>query len=238
MKRKIIIGITIFVGFAIFMCILFTFTKKSNNIQLENLVNTDNVEKSSSNEEIIETVNVIENEIVDTENIENKSEEKVSSEEIFKKVEAKEQKKETVTNNATTYSQEIAKTETQGISNNEQKNNQEQKSIANNENKEEVIISKEETPKQEIQTVEERFEINNDMINKMKNIINSNVSDSMNTYGYEIQIDNSIINLTSQFTYTDIRVKNKIANKFGTIRIYARDYYKNGTLVWTECYIL
>ena len=53
-----------------------------------------------------------------------------------------------------------------------------------------------------------------------------------------INYNDSLVDITSQFTYTEQRVIDKIKYKFGTIRIYARDYYKNGNLMWSECFIL
>ena len=78
----------------------------------------------------------------------------------------------------------------------------------------------------------------NAIINQMKNIINSNPSSYMKQFGYNIVVDSSIVNQTTGFTYTDTRVKNTIANSFGTIRIYARDYYVGNELRWTEGFIL
>ena len=76
------------------------------------------------------------------------------------------------------------------------------------------------------------------MINTIKNVINNNQSEDMKNYGYNIVVDSSIVDITSQFTYTQQRVIDKITWKFGTIRIYARDYYCNGQYVWTECFII
>ena len=76
------------------------------------------------------------------------------------------------------------------------------------------------------------------MINKMKNYIMNNPSETMQTYGFEVIVDSSITELTSQFTYTEQRLRDKLTHRFGTIRIYAMDYYYNGNLVMTECFIL
>lgn len=84
----------------------------------------------------------------------------------------------------------------------------------------------------------EEFKENSNMINTIKNVINNNQSEDMKNYGYKIVVDSSIVDITSQFTYTEQRVIDKIAWKFGTIRIYARDYYCNGQYVWTECFII
>lgn len=87
-------------------------------------------------------------------------------------------------------------------------------------------------------TIGEEYKTNDAMINTMKNVINSNQSEDMKLYGYNIVIDSSIVEDTSQFTYTKQRVIDKIKYKFGTIKIYARDYYNNGQFICTQCYII
>ena len=84
----------------------------------------------------------------------------------------------------------------------------------------------------------EEYRINEKKIDEIRNIINSNPSEDMKIYGYEIVVDSSITELTTQFTFTEKRVKDKIAWKFGTIRIYAQDYYKNRQYITTECYLI
>ena len=76
------------------------------------------------------------------------------------------------------------------------------------------------------------------MINTIKQTINENITEDMKEYGYQIIIDSSITNSTNQFTFTKDRVIAKIQYKFGTIRVYAQDYYKDGELVYTECFII
>lgn len=85
---------------------------------------------------------------------------------------------------------------------------------------------------------EETFKYNDAMAQKMIAVIKANESDYMKQYGYTVTIDESITNLTNQFTFTENRIKNSIVYKFGQIRVYARDYYVNGEYRWTECYIL
>ena len=109
--------------------------------------------------------------------------------------------------------------------------------------KEENSYIQPETTNQEVvqeQTVNlgEEYKINNEMIETIKNVINSNQSEDMKLYGYNVVVDSSIIDITSQFTYTEQRVIDKIKYKFGTIRIYARDYYNNGEYICTQCYII
>lgn len=111
--------------------------------------------------------------------------------------------------------------------------------------KEQVVeTKKEETPitdkKEELkqEQVVEEYKINNQMINKLKETIKNNESEDMKNYGYEIVVDSSIVELTNQFTYTEFRVKNKLSLKYGTIRIYARDYYYNSNYITTQCFII
>lgn len=119
--------------------------------------------------------------------------------------------------------------------------------IENNNNtpqtKEETIQTIPEAPKQEVVIeqpviVGEEYKTNDTKINTIRNVINSNQSEDMKLYGYNIVVDNSIVDVTSQFTYTEQRVIDKIKYKFGTIRIYARDYYNNGQYICTQCYII
>lgn len=84
----------------------------------------------------------------------------------------------------------------------------------------------------------EEFKRNDQMINKIKAVIQNNETDLMKTYGYNIVVDPSIKTLTNQFTFYEDRVINSLRNKFGTIRIYAEDCYKNGQFIMTECYII
>ena len=79
---------------------------------------------------------------------------------------------------------------------------------------------------------------NDTMIQKIKSVIENNVTEDMKKYGYTIVVDSSIKELTNQFTFTESRVISNIKYSFGTIRIYAEDYYSNGKLIMTECYIL
>ena len=75
------------------------------------------------------------------------------------------------------------------------------------------------------------------MINRIKSVIENNPSEYMTTYGYDIVVDSSIKEHCNQFTFTETRVKGYITYRFGTIKIYAEDYYRNGQLIMTECYL-
>lgn len=100
-----------------------------------------------------------------------------------------------------------------------------------------TVITKQESTNTSKNNVES-FKVNNSIIAQMKNIINSNPSTYMKQFGYNIIVDSSIVNQTTGFTYTETRVKNSITNNFGTIRIYARDYFVGNELRWTEGFIL
>lgn len=122
----------------------------------------------------------------------------------------------------------------------------EKKNESNKEVKtENKVIQKDETKQQQTSDTKkeenvkkEEYKRNNRMIEKMKNIIQKNETEDMKKYGYEIVVDSSIEEMTNQFTYTEDRVKQKITWKFGTIKIYAEDYYCNGQYIMTECYII
>lgn len=88
------------------------------------------------------------------------------------------------------------------------------------------------------ETVQEEYIYNNEMTQRIINIINNNPSEYMIQDGYSVEIDSSIVNLTNQFTFTDERVINKILYKAGTIKVYAQDYYFGGQYLFTECYIM
>ena len=94
-------------------------------------------------------------------------------------------------------------------------------------------------PVQEKPVVNETKYVRNDaMIERIRQVINNNATEDMKKYGYNIVVDSSIKNSVNQFTFTENRVKNMIRYSFGTIKIYAEDYYSNGQLIMTECYIL
>ncbi|MBR3255539.1 MAG: hypothetical protein IKF97_04930 [Clostridia bacterium] len=98
---------------------------------------------------------------------------------------------------------------------------------------------KEQQPVQEKPVVNETKYVRNDaMIERIRQVINNNATEDMKKYGYNIVVDSSIKNSVNQFTFTENRVKNMIQYSFGTIKIYAEDYYSNGQLIMTECYIL
>ena len=188
---------------------------------VENLIS-----ETSSNEQIVEEVN-----------------EKIISDELEEEIETLsviEDKAEEI--KTTISTPKIADTQKQVVAEVKQ-----EVKIENNNNtpqtKEETIQTIPEAPKQEVVIeqpviVGEEYKTNDTMINTIRNVINSNQSEDMKLYGYNIVVDSSIIDVTSQFTYTEQRVIDKIKYKFGTIRIYARDYYNNGQYICTQCYII
>ena len=108
---------------------------------------------------------------------------------------------------------------------------QNETNIQNQETKQETV--KKDTPKNIKSYVR-----NTTMENTMKTYIENNPSEFMLQYGFVVKEDPSIVNDTNEFTYTEVRVKSKIKNKFGTIRIYAQDILLDGVYQFTECFIL
>lgn len=208
----------------------------NNEIEYENISNEiienqvqeikeDSIQEEISNVEdnlIIETINESSN--TDTISKTNNNEKVVEN----KKTEYKQQVIETVQEVSIPIA-ENANKETTKIESQTNQETQEPVSKSNN-------ISIQVPQNQEVNTEEYKF--NNEMTQRIINIINSNPSQFMLQDGYSVEIDNSIVNLTNQFTFTEERVVNKILYKAGTIRVYAQDYYFNGELLFTECYIM
>lgn len=117
------------------------------------------------------------------------------------------------------------------VKQNEIENNNKDSAINKEIPQEKVLVEENTAPTEE-------YKINEKKIAEIRNIINSNPSEDMKLYGYEIVVDSSITEITTQFTFTEKRVKYKITWKFGTIRIYAQDYYRNGQYITTECYLI
>ena len=117
------------------------------------------------------------------------------------------------------------------VKQNEIENNNKYSAINKEIPQEKVLVEENTAPTEE-------YKINEKKITEIRNIINSNPSEDMKLYGYEIVVGSSITEVTTQFTLTEKRVKDKIAWKFGTIRIYAQDYYRNGQYITTECYLI
>lgn len=174
--------------------------------------------------------------------------ESLSSENIQNEIKDNKEEKATVTSNTSTnIKQEVKENEQTVIKENVNKN--QEKVIDNDKNEipkseenksqqiKEETIQKDIESKNDEKVVSKYYQINEVMIEKIKNTIEKNVTDDMKKYGYSIVVDSSIKEKTNQFTFTENRVKAAITNRFGTIRIYAEDYYVDGQLIMTECYI-
>lgn len=243
MKLKLLLWSSIIIG-SIYM-LLFPNSETSNNLKSDDLENISNqnivFEKEEENIVILSNEKLISNAITEQkeENI-NKNETKVEKEKEVKK-----KTKETVS-----YEPEIQVVQEVSIPKVDEKPNIiEEKPIK--EEKEETIEQKQETrqetqPKEEtkkenqdliIPTTKEEYKYNDEMTQRIINIINSNPSTYMISDGYEIKIDSSITGLTNQFTFSETRVINMITYKAGTIKVYAQDYYLNGEYLFTECYL-
>ena len=243
-KKKICIIISSILIFIIIICVaLYLYSKnsqelesskslESEEIQNEIIENTTDVEipevqeeKSISNED--ENQKEINTSIVQEEKEDSKNVAEASSKTSSEKTNTK-----SIESKAKTTQTETKKTETP-----KQVENTTTTTIIETPKKEEIKEDPKPSPSTP-STNTEKYVKNDAMINKIKNVIQNNESDFMKQYGYNIVVDSSIKAQTNQFTYTENRVKSYITYKFGTIRIYAEDYYVNGNLIMTECYIL
>jgi len=204
---------------------------EQQNEVIQDAVQTEQIQQEVTSENIIdiaETQDNIEKEVVtDNSKVEkqekpviktNKEDNKNTAQiETKEEVETKVNKEETIFDKKVNTTEIIEEKKEEKV---EEKNQEETK-----EDKQEDIIT-------------EEYKINNQMINQLKETIKNNETEDMKNYGYEIVVDSSIVEITNQFTFTEYRVKNKLALKYGTIRIYARDYYYNGTYITTQCFII
>lgn len=155
----------------------------------------------------------------------------------------KQETKQETTNTQTEIKQEQQPT-SQIVENKQEEQQEEHKQQETK--KEDAKVEEQEPVKEEIkveedkqeQIITEEYKINEQMINKIKSIIENNETADMKTYGYEIVVDSTIPELTNEFTFTEQRVINKITWKCGIIKIYARDYYFNGNYISTQCFII
>ncbi len=234
-KKKIcivIIGVLILI---ILACILINiFTKKNISVS-NNEKNSIQEENTIAQNEIVENnlavvgENIIKNDVPQDTNISKKEKIKTSNN--------KETSKETIQNNQKVKSNKEQNHKVQvPVTSTEETQAKPQENINNNKEDKPTSIPSQKPVKPEENT--EKYIRNDNIINKIKQVIKENETANMKDFGYNIVVDSSIKNQTNQFTYTTNRVINSIKSKFGTIRIYAEDYYKNGNLVMTMCYIL
>lgn len=234
-KKKIcivIIGVLILI---ILACILINiFTRKNISVS-NNEKNTIQEENTIAQNEIVGNnlavvgENIIKNDVPHDTNISKKEKIKTSNN--------KETSKETIQNNQKVKSNKEQNHKVQvPVTSTEETQAKPQENINNNKEDKPTSIPSQKPVKPEENT--EKYIRNDNIINKIKQVIKENETANMKDFGYNIVVDSSIKNQTNQFTYTTNRVINSIKSKFGTIRIYAEDYYKNGDLVMTMCYIL
>lgn len=235
-KKKIFIGIGTILILIILVCLLVVLKNKNikNNDaeMLENQAETpENIPTEETNTNV-ETQKEVVIDPIQKESLENNQNTNKTTEKNQKEVvkQPNSNTNQTQTNNKAQInsSKEIPKSSTT------EKNTDNQQIVTQPQETKEDIKPNENKQEEKI----EKYVRNDDMINKIKQVILSNESNYMKQYGYEIVVDSSIKEKTNQFTYTENRVKSYLTYKFGTIRIYAEDYYVNSTLIMTECYIL
>ena len=216
---------------------------EQQNEVIQDAVQTEQIQQEVTSENIIdiaETQDNIEKEVVtDNSKVEkqekpviktNKEDNKNTAQiETKEEVETKVNKEETIFDKKVNTTEIIEEKKEEKV---EEKNQEEIPIIRKEDKQEETKEDKQED------IITEEYKINNQMINQLKETIKNNETEDMKNYGYEIVVDSSIVEITNQFTFTNQRVLNKINMKFGTIRVYARDYYVNGEYVWTECFII
>ena len=232
MKKYVFLAFIIIFGTSILSgTMTYNKTNKKNDISIpqnivENVDNTSQIE--TSNEEILSEEKIDES---------ISSQEEVEQTPVVENTPEAKQKKPSTPSITAIQEKPIVEVKQESTEIKENNNNNTPQT------KEESIQTVPETPKQEVieeqpVIIGEEYKTNDAMINTIKNVINSNQSEDMKLYGYNVVVDSSIIDITSQFTYTEQRVIDKIKYKFGTIRIYARNYYNNGEYICTQCYII
>lgn len=235
--KKILIGTTTILFIIIFICVLITLKKskridveKSGNVFFESTSQLEENLKVENNTIKFETTNTIEQSQI-TKAPEVKEQQKIQ--------EASQQEKNSVSPRANTNESNKNTSQTISKAQVENKKNMPTQTQEKNEDTQEKnkIVTPPSTETREETINEEKYIRNDTMISKIKSVINNNPSEYMKTYGYNIVVDNSIKEHCNQFTFTENRIKSYITYCFGTIRIYAEDYYKNGQLIMTECYI-
>lgn len=229
-KKKIYIGIIIVLTFITSgsLLLLLEFNKKDIKVS-ENQENTgkkENVSIEDSIDKVIDENTITQNEVSEgTTTTEPQDTVTDGSVNTTKKITVENQKQ--VAQNSKSQVEIVPKNET--VSENQVVKKQETQEVNTTETKVETVPEVQET---------EKYVKNDSMISRIKQVIENNATDDMKNFGYNIVVDSSIKNKTNQFTFAESRVINAIRLKFGTIKIYAEDYYYNGQLIMTQCYIL
>ena len=216
---------------------------EQQNEVIQDAVQTEQIQQEVTTENIIDIAQIKEN--IEKESITDKPKNEVQEKSVIKI------NKEDNKNTAQTETKEEVKTKANKEETIVEKKEETIEIIEENKekrveekNQEEIPIIRKEDKQEETKEdkqediITEEYKINNQMINQLKETIQNNETEDMKNYGYEIVVDSSIVEITNQFTFTEYRVKNKLALKYGTIRIYARDYYYNGTYITTQCFII
>lgn len=216
---------------------------EQQNEVIQDAVQTEQIQQEVTTENIIDIAQIKEN--IEKESITDKPKNEVQEKSVIKI------NKEDNKNTAQTETKEEVKTKANKEETIVEKKEETIEIIEENKekrveekNQEEIPIIRKEDKQEETKEdkqediITEEYKINNQMINQLKETIKNNETEDMKNYGYEIVVDSSIVEITNQFTFTEYRVKNKLALKYGTIRIYARDYYYNGTYITTQCFII
>ena len=255
-KKKIFIGVFAISIIIILVCLLVIFKLKqqikladANTNNLQNVVHTE-ISENTIDENMIDINSTDVESIVSSNEIVENQDASIQPQEISKpQLAGINQKQTSVVNPVTEKSVETSiqqsqqKPNTQNQVNNKaqvQENTQEKTNIKNNNQLNTQThtnvenTQQKQVPKNNVSTYVENTEI----INRMTEVIENNETDDMKKYGYTIQPTSSIVDATSEFSFTKQRVKDKIKHKFGTIKIYARDYYINGVFQYTECFII
>ena len=229
-KRKIYIGTIIVLTFIISgsLLLLLEFNKKDIKVS-ENQENTgkkENVSIEDSIDKVIDENTITQNEVSEgTTTTEPQDTVTDGSVNTTKKITVENQKQ--VAQNS--KSQVVVASKNETVNETQVTKEQETKATKPTETKVETTPAVQKT---------EKYVRNDSMISRIKQVIENNATDDMKNFGYNIVVDSSIKNKTNQFTFAESRVINAIRLKFGTIRIYAEDYYYNGQLIMTQCYIL
>ena len=229
-KKKICIVIIIVLTFVILGNLLLFFTKKDIEVaeNQENQLQEENIATEDSINNVIDENTITQNEVTENTAIAEAQDTMADSNVNNTKkvtVESTPKVAQNSKSQVTVVPKKETATETQVA---EKQETQEDKQEE----------TKEESSSQVSQTNVEKYVRNDSMISRIKQVIQNNETQDMKTFGYNIIVDSSIKNKTNQFTFAESRVINAIRLKFGTIRIYAEDYYYNEQLIMTECYIL
>lgn len=194
----------------------------------------DEIIEETSKDTTKNNVETQEKTVTNRDKTDNKSTERAESKEQTKVTVDKEQinndtaqinKKDEVKQEEQQAQEEENKQQEQGKEQKEDSNQEQQET--NKEDKQE-IEEKEDTTTQEVVRTVKR---NDTYIQKMKNYITTN--DKSN---YSIVVDESIVNNTYGFTYSEFNMSGYLGC-YSIYRIYAQDYYVNGEYVETRCYV-